>query len=291
MTGFKTSSEDIRIDSVIKNALSEDIGNGDITTLAIIPEGHSSKAVLVAKEDFILAGIPYAERTFKLIDSSLNFRTKKRDGSKVMSGTSLAEISGDTASLLKAERVALNLLQRLSGIATVTRSFVERVKGLSVKIVDTRKTTPGLRIFEKYAVRVGGGYNHRFGLFDGLLIKDNHIAASGGLKKAVNLARLNTHHLMKIEAEVKSIKEVKEALSAGVDILMLDNMSIEKMKRAVEIIRSTRPDKLIEASGNIGIEDVRAVAFTGVDLISIGAITHSAGSADISMRIKSIHAI
>jgi nicotinate-nucleotide pyrophosphorylase (carboxylating) len=291
MAGFKTSSEDIRIDSVIKNALSEDIGNGDITTLAIIPEGHSSKAVLVAKEDFILAGIPYAERTFKLIDSSLNFRTKKRDGSKVMSGTSLAEISGDTASLLKAERVALNLLQRLSGIATVTRSFVERVKGLSVKIVDTRKTTPGLRIFEKYAVRVGGGYNHRFGLFDGLLIKDNHIAASGGLKKAVNLARLNTNHLMKIEAEVKSIKEVKEALSAGVDILMLDNMSIEKMKRAVEIVRSSGSDKLIEASGNIGIEDVRAVAFTGVDLISIGAITHSAGSADISMRIKSIHAI
>ena len=290
MAGFKTSSEDIRIDSVIKNALSEDIGNGDITTSAIIPEGHSSKAVLVAKEDFILAGIPYAERAFKLIDSSLNFRTKKRDGSKVMSGTPLAEISGDTASLLKAERVALNLLQRLSGIATVTRSFVERVKGLSVKIVDTRKTTPGLRIFEKYAVRVGGGYNHRFGLFDGLLIKDNHISASGGLKKAVNLARLNTHHLMKIEAEVKSIKEVKEALSAGVDILMLDNMSIEKMKRAVEIIRSTGPDKLIEASGNIGIEDVRAVAFTGVDIISIGAITHSAGSADISMRIKSIHA-
>lgn len=290
MTDFKASLEDLKIDSMIKNALSEDIGNGDITTSAIIPEGHSSKAVLIAKEDFILAGIPYAERTFKLIDSSLNFRTKKRDGSKVRSGTSIAEISGDTASLLKAERVALNLLQRLSGIATVTRSFVERVKGLSVKIVDTRKTAPGLRIFEKYAVRVGGGYNHRFGLFDGLLIKDNHIAASGGLKKAVNLARLNTHHLMKIEAEVKSIKEVKEALSAGVDILMLDNMSIEKMKRAVEIIRSTGSDKLIEASGNIGIEDVRAVAFTGVDLISIGAITHSAGSADISMRIKSIHA-
>jgi nicotinate-nucleotide pyrophosphorylase (carboxylating) len=290
MAGLISSLEDINIDSVIKNALSEDIGNGDITTSAIIPEGHSSMAVLVAKEDFILAGIPFAERTFKLIDSSLKFRVKKRDGSKVRNGASLAEISGDTASLMKAERVALNLLQRLSGIATVTRSFVERVKGLSVKIVDTRKTTPGLRIFEKYAVRVGGGYNHRFGLFDGLLIKDNHIAASGGLKKAVNLARLNTHHLMKIEAEVKSIKEVKEALSAGVDILMLDNMSIEKMKRAVEIIRSTRPDKLIEASGNIGIEDVRAVAFTGVDLISIGAITHSAGSADISMRIKSIHA-
>ena len=288
MAGFKTSLEDIKIDSVIKNALSEDIGNGDITTSAIIPEGHSSKAVIIAKEGFILAGIPYVERTFKLIDSSLKFRTKKRDGSMVRSGASLAEISGDTASLLKAERVALNLLQRLSGIATITRSFVEIVKGLPVKILDTRKTAPGLRIFDKYAVRVGGGYNHRFGLFDGVLIKDNHISASGGLKKAVKLARLNTHHLTKIEAEVKSIKEVKEALSAGVDILMLDNMSIEKMKRAVEIIRSTGTDNLIEASGNIGIENVRAVALTGVDFISIGAITHSASSADISMRIKSI---
>jgi nicotinate-nucleotide pyrophosphorylase (carboxylating) len=290
MAGFKTSLEDIKIDSVIKNALSEDIGHGDITTSAIIPEGHSSKAVIIAKEGFILAGIPYVERTFKLIDSSLKFRTKKRDGSMVRSGASLAEISGDTASLLKAERVALNLLQRLSGIATITRSFVEIVKGLPVKILDTRKTAPGLRIFEKYAVRVGGGYNHRFGLFDGVLIKDNHISASGGLKKAVKLARLNTHHLTKIEAEVKTIKEVKEALSAGVDILMLDNMSIEKMKRAVEIIRSTGTDNLIEASGNIGIENVRAVALTGVDFISIGAITHSVSSADISMRIKSIHA-
>ncbi len=290
MAGFKTSLKDINIDSLIKNALSEDIGNGDITTSAIIPEGHSSKAVIIAKEGFILAGIPYVERTFKLIDSSLKFRTKKRDGSMVRSGASLAEISGDTASLLKAERVALNLLQRLSGIATITRSFVERVKGLSVKILDTRKTAPGLRIFDKYAVRVGGGYNHRFGLFDGVLIKDNHISASGGLKKAVKLARLNTHHLTKIEAEVKTIKEVKEALSAGVDILMLDNMSIEKMKRAVEIIRSTGTDNLIEASGNIGIENVRAVALTGVDFISIGAITHSVSSADISMRIKSIHA-
>jgi nicotinate-nucleotide pyrophosphorylase (carboxylating) len=290
MTGFKSSLEDIMIESVIKNALSEDISSGDITTSAIIPEGHSSKALIIAKGDFILAGMPYAERTFKLTDSSLKFRIKKRDGSMVRSGALLAEISGDTASLLKAERVSLNLLQRLSGIATITRCYVELIKGLSVKILDTRKTAPGLRIFEKYAVRVGGGYNHRFGLFDGVLIKDNHISASGGLKKAVKLARLNTHHFTKIEVEVKSIKEVKEALSAGVDILMLDNMSLGMMKRAVEIIRSTGTDKLIEASGNIGIENVRAVALTGVDFISIGAITHSASSADISMTVKSIHA-
>ena len=286
MTGTESSLEDSMIDSAIKNALSEDIGNGDITTLSIIPKRHSSKAVLTAKGDFILAGMPFCERTFKLVNSALKFKMKKKDGSMVKKGACLAEVIGDTASLLKAERVALNILQRLSGIATLTHSFVERVRGFSVRIVDTRKTTPGFRLFEKYAVRVGGGYNHRFGLYDGVLIKDNHIAVSGGLKKAVKLASLNTSHLMKIEAEVKSIGEVKEALSAGVDIIMLDNMPLDKMKSAVKIIRSFGSDKLIEASGNIGLDEVRTVASTGVDLISIGAITHSAKAADISMRIK-----
>lgn len=275
-----------RIDSAIMNALNEDVGNGDITVMAVIPPGHSSRATLTAKEDFILAGLPFAGRTFLLVDSRLKFAAKKKDGERVRKGERIAEVIGDTGSLLQAERVALNLLQRLSGIATLTRRFVESVAGLPVRIADTRKTTPGLRIFEKYAVRVGGGYNHRFGLFDGLLIKDNHIAAAGGLKEAVRRARTASHHLLKIEAEVRNIQEVKDALSAGVDVIMLDNMPLARMKQAVAVIRSAGPGTLIEASGNIGIDRVRETAAAGVDLISVGEITHSAPAADISMSMK-----
>lgn len=284
--GTKAQSDKATVDSVIKNALNEDIGSGDITTSSIIPERDISEAVIIAKEDFILAGISFAGRTFKLVNREVKFKTMKRDGSRIKKGTAIAEIKGDTRSLLMAERTALNLLQRLSGISTLTNKFAERVSGLPVKILDTRKTTPGLRFFEKYAVKMGGGCNHRFGLFDGILIKDNHISAAGGLKNAVKLARLRGDKSFKIEVEAKSIKEVDDALSAGADIIMLDNMPADEMIKAVKIIRSRRSNVIIEASGNMNLENVRAVAETGVDMISVGALTHSAPAADISMKIR-----
>ena len=272
-------------DSVLIKALSEDIGHCDVTTSAVIPLGHKSKAVLIAKEDFILAGISFAGRVFSLADAGIKFKADKKDGSRVKKGTVIARVSGSTPGLLKAERTALNLLQRLSGIATLTHKFVECVKGLRVKITDTRKTAPNLRFFEKHAVRAGGGHNHRFGLFDGVLIKDNHIAAAGGIAKAVRLARSNTHHIMKIEVEAKNIKEVKQALSAGADIIMLDNMPVKEMKNAVKVIRLQNPRILIEASGSVTLQNVRPIAETGVDMISAGAITHSAPAVDISMKV------
>lgn len=273
------------VDALIRSALSEDIGTGDVTTTAVIPPGHNSRALLIAKEACIVAGMPFAERAFQLLNSRIRCMVNKREGSRVRKGTRIAEIRGDTASLLQAERVALNLLQRLSGIASLTRGFVEAVDGFPVKIVDTRKTTPGFRVLEKYAVRTGGGYNHRFGLYDGVLIKDNHIATAGGLKEAVKRVRLNAPHTLKIEAEAKNLQEVREALSAGVDIIMLDNMHLPDIVKAVEIIRRTRDGTLIEASGNIGIEEARLIASSGVDLISVGALTHSAPASDISMKV------
>jgi len=281
-----STSKHIAIDDLLRNALHEDIGSGDITTSAIVPERNISKAVIIAKEDFILAGISFAGRTFRLVNREMKFKAMKRDGSKIKKGTVIAEIKGNTKGLLMAERTALNLLQRLSGIATLTSKFAGRVAGLPVKILDTRKTTPGLRFFEKYAVRMGGGCNHRFGLFDGILIKDNHIAAAGGGKKALKLARSGRDKLFKIEVEVKNIKEAQDALSSGADIIMLDNMSVDEMMKAVKIIRSTKIDLLIEASGNVSLENVRAIAETGVDMISVGALTHSAPASDISMKIR-----
>lgn len=274
-------------DRIILNALHEDIGNGDVTTSALIPEKHISSAAIIAKSDLVLAGLPFAERTFQLIDKNIKFKPLKKDGSRVKTQTVIASISGSTRSLLIAERVALNLLQRMSGIATLTDKYVQQVKGLPVKIVDTRKTAPGLRIFDKYAVRMGGGQNHRFGLFDGVLIKDNHIAAAGGVWQAVKLARSKSHQLLKIEVEVKNIAEVHEALSVNADIIMLDNMNVSQMRDAVKIIRKKNPAVLIEASGNISLENIHGVAETGVDLISVGALTHSAPAADVSMKIVS----
>ncbi len=272
------------IDSLLRRALAEDLGPGDITTSLLIREGHTSRAVLVAKDDFILAGLPFAERLFRLADSGVRFTSLKKEGSRVKKGSAVARVSGGTAGLLAAERTALNLLQRLSGIATLTDSYVKAVKGLGVKITDTRKTAPGLRFFDKYAVRAGGGDNHRFGLFDGVLIKDNHIAAAGGTARAVRLARSRVPHLFKIEVEVKNLTEVKEALSAGADVIMLDNMPVEKVKKAVAVIRSSDPGILIEASGGISPGNVRSIAEAGVDMISVGALTHSAPAADISMK-------
>ncbi len=274
-----------KTDSILIQALLEDIGEGDVTTNTIIPENHRAKAVLIAKEDFVLAGLPFTERIFKLLNSELKFKTHKKDGDIVKKGTVIAAINGNTRSLLTAERTALNILQRLSGIATLTCRFVEKVKGLPVKIIDTRKTTPGLRTFEKYAVRAGGGKNHRFGLFDGILIKDNHINAAGGIEKAVKMAKLKAQHMLKVEVEAKNIREVRSALSAGAEIIMLDNMSIEDIKKSARMIRSQNPKVIIEASGNINLENVRVIAETGVDLISVGALTHSAAAVDISMDI------
>lgn len=275
------------IHPAIIHALLEDIGNGDITTSAVVPASHVSKAVLIAKEDFVLAGLPFAKEVFRLIVSSAVFKAYKKDGESVKSKTVIAEIRGNTRGLLLAERTALNFLQRLSGIATLTKKFVKSVEGLPVKITDTRKTTPGLRFFEKYAVKSGGGTNHRFGLYDGVLIKDNHINAAGGIKKAVRLAEKFAPYSLKhkIEVEVKNIREVRSALSAGAGMIMLDNMSTEDMKQAVKIIRRKAPYVIIEASGNIGIDNVQTVAKTGVDMISIGALTHSATAVDISMKV------
>ena len=275
------------IDETLVNALKEDLGSGDVTTAALIPEDHVSEALMIAKEDIVLAGLPFAERVFQLVDNSLKFRALIGEGSRVRKGSIIARIKGNTGSLLIAERTVLNILQRMSGIAGLTNEYIKAVRGLHVEITDTRKTAPGLRFFDKYAVRAGGGRNHRHGLYDGVLIKDNHIAAAGGGRKAVKLARLRAHHLLKIEVEVKNIPEVKEALSAGADIIMLDNMDVKLMKRAACIIREKNPDVLIEASGNMNLENIREVAETGVDLISVGALTHSAPAADLSLQIRS----
>ncbi|MDA8387057.1 MAG: carboxylating nicotinate-nucleotide diphosphorylase [Nitrospiraceae bacterium] len=265
-------------------ALEEDIGHGgDITTRLLLADEKKSAARLIAKGDFIVAGLPFAGLVFRMVDELVDFKPLVREGSKARKNTVLAEIKGRTASLLAAERVSLNILQRLSGIATLTGEFVRALRGLDVRLCDTRKTTPAMRYLEKYAVRKGGGSNHRFGLFDGVLIKDNHIDAVGGTKKAVGLAKAGAPHLMKIEVETRSLPEVREALDAGADVIMLDNMDIEEMRRAVKLCGKRA---LVEASGNVTLENVRGIAETGVDLISTGLITHSAPAADISMRIK-----
>ena len=267
--------------NTLRIALEEDIGNGDITTNAIVPDGQKSKGLVIAKGSFVSAGIPFAMEVFTLLDPATKFRVLHPDGSRVKKGDIIAEISGSTSTLLSGERVSLNILQRLSGIATLTREFVKKVHGTGTKITDTRKTTPGMRFMEKYAVRIGGGSNHRFGLSDGILIKDNHIEAAGSIRAAVESAR-RVHHLLKIEVEVENLNDLKEALEAKADIVMLDNMSLNDMKEAVKIAKGK---VIIEASGNMSLDTVRAVAETGVNLISVGAITHSAPAADISIKI------
>ena len=273
------------IKTFISNALREDIGPGDLTTEALIQPDIEGKAELIAKELLILAGIEVAREVFHQVNQDINFLGRHPDGEDLSSSTVIATISGPLRSLLTAERVALNLLQRLSGIATLTRQYVNGIEGTKARIVDTRKTTPGLRALEKYAVRIGGGKNHRFGLFDGILIKDNHIAAVGSLTEAVKRAREKAPHTLKIEVETENLDQVREAISAGAEIIMLDNMDIETMKEAVKLINGKA---LIEASGGINLNNVRQVAETGVDLISVGAITHSARSMDISMEIANV---
>jgi nicotinate-nucleotide pyrophosphorylase (carboxylating) len=277
----------------IRRWLEEDLGPGDVTSMATIPDGHESRGIIHSKESGIVAGIPVAKAVFHAVDPSLRFHAKVADGDEIGRGTVLAEVEGATRSILSAERLALNLLQRMSGIATRTRQFVDAVEGFSAHIADTRKTTPGHRLLEKYAVRVGGGTNHRFGLFDAVLIKDNHIKASGSIGQAVQAARRAVPHTMKIEVEVETFEQLEEALEAKADIIMLDNMSADRMKEAVKRIRSVSPHVLVEASGGVTLERVREIAAAGVDIISVGALTHTIQALDISLDIhgKKEHAI
>ncbi len=268
---------------MIEAALNEDIGCGDVTTAALLKERRVVNGRIKAKEPFILAGIDVAREVFAAVDETVIFRAMKRDGDAVGEGDVLAELTGDAASLLLGERTALNFIQRLSGIATLTASFVEKTRGSKARIVDTRKTTPGMRTLEKYAVRVGGGFNHRMGLFDGILIKDNHIAACGGVREAVRRARDAAPHTLKIEVEVTDLDELREAVDAGADVILLDNMGIDLMREAVMFVAGRA---LVEASGNVTLDNVMEIAFTGVDLISVGALTHSASSVDVSMSIE-----
>jgi nicotinate-nucleotide pyrophosphorylase (carboxylating) len=271
------------IRKLIEEALWEDIGPGDVTSDAVISEEASSTAEIIAKQDLVVAGVLMAREVFRKLDPWVQFSLLAHDGSRVQSGSMIAQVQGKTRSLLAGERVALNLLQHLSGIATHTAKFVEALKGYRAEVLDTRKTLPGLRALEKYAVRMGGGRNHRFGLYDGILIKDNHIAAAGGIIKAMADMRKKVHPLLKIEVEVKTLDEVREAMAAGATMIMLDNMPPPLMKQAVNLVGGRL---LVEASGNVTLENVKSIAETGVDFISSGSITHSAPASDISMKIK-----
>lgn len=270
-------------DEVILRGLKEDINYIDVTTDNLIPEEAESDAVFLAKEDGVLCGLPAALRTLRLLDAGLRETVYRKEGATVAKGEIIARVHGHTRALLKGERTALNLLQHLSGIATVTARAVETVQGTRASVCDTRKTLPGLRVLEKYAVTVGGGRNHRFNLSDAALIKDNHVDASGGVARAVELLRARVGHTVKIEVETRNLEEVGEALKAGVDIIMLDNMGLEEMREAVRLTASRVP---LEASGGVTQQTLRAIAETGVDLISIGALTHSVKALDISMKLR-----
>jgi len=282
-------------DSLIDAALAEDLGDGDVTTEATVPENLVSTAFLFSKEDGVLAGIDVAMKVFHKVDPSLETNVLFRDGEKIGKGQKIAEITGSVSSILKAERTALNFLGRISGIATRTAEYVRRVEGCRVKILDTRKTMPTMRHLDKYAVRVGGGHNHRFGLFDMVLIKDNHIAVAGGIRIAVDsvVKRLKeSGNEMKIEVECQSYEEVLEAVYTPVDIIMLDNMEIPEIERAVKLIREVGAENgrtiRIEASGNIDLDTVREVAETGVDYISIGALTHTVRNHDFTLLFEEL---
>lgn len=269
---------------IIKNALAEDIGTGDITTGATVRAGKKGRAKAIAKDSFIVAGIDIFEATFKILDRNIKVTKWIQDGGAAKKGDVIADISGSLAGILMAERVALNLFQRMCGIATLTAKYVQAVRNNQAKILDTRKTVPGLRILDKMAVRLGGGRNHRIGLYDGILIKDNHIEAAGGITAAVKAQRKSLSGKMKIEVETTNLKEVREALSCGVDIIMLDNMSVPAMRKAVDNVAGRA---LLEASGNVSLRNVAEIAATGVDFISVGELTHSVRAADISLKIRS----
>lgn len=271
------------IEDIVRHALEEDLGVGDITSESILIENSTAEAVFLAKSPGVIAGLPVVAEVWRQLDPKLIFNPLIEDGVTVLRGAEIAKVSGPAKSILAGERVALNFLQRLSGIATKTAQLVKMVEGYQVKVVDTRKTTPGLRILEKYAVRQGGGYNHRFNLADAVLIKDNHIAACGSITEAVKRARTAIPHTMTIEVEVENELQVREAIDAQADIIMLDNMPPAQMKAMVKLIDGRA---LVEASGNINESTIKEVAAAGVDIISSGAITHSVSALDISLDIR-----
>lgn len=281
MSGFHHPS----VDALLRLALTEDIGTGDITANACIPADLEWIGRLLAKERLVLAGMAYFVRTFELLDTRVVVTPLVEDGVEVQAGTFVAELRGPARSLLTGERTALNVVQRLSGTATLTRRWVEALAGTGARVVDTRKTTPGMRVMQKHAVAVGGGTNHRFGLDSGVLIKDNHIAACGSLAAAVERCRAVAPHLLKVEVEVVDLDMVRQAVAAKADVILLDNMDTATMREAVGIIRASGREVLVEASGGLTLERAREVAETGVDLISVGGLTHSAKSADLSLEL------
>ncbi len=268
---------------LISLAFLEDSGFGDLTSQSIFTPGLKGKGFIIAKQPMIIAGLDVAEKVFKTLDSNISYEALFKDGNSVSKGDVVIKVKGDIINMLKAERVALNFIRHLSGIASLTRTFVEAIGKFDVRLTDTRKTTPGMRIIEKNAVRAGGAFNHRMSLFDGILIKDNHIAVAGGIKNAVKAVRARASHLLKIEVETTCMEEVKQALEAEVEVIMLDNMNPAEMKQAVNYISGRA---VVEASGNVTLENIKEIAATGVDVISSGALTHQAKSMDLSMKIS-----
>ncbi|MGA7144131.1 MAG: carboxylating nicotinate-nucleotide diphosphorylase [Desulfobacterales bacterium] len=270
------------IQQLIEIALKEDIGPGDITTDTLIDPQQQGSGEIVAKEPLVIAGLDVVRQVFATLDSGVAFTSEYNDGDAVTKGARVANVRGKLCALLSGERTALNFLQRLSGISTLVRSYTNELSGKKVRLVDTRKTTPGWRVLEKYAVRVGGAHNHRMGLYDGVLIKDNHIAAFGSIKGAIGHIRTRASHLLKIEVEVSDLDQVREALAADADVIMLDNMEPDRIKEATALIGNRA---IVELSGNVTKNTLQSLADTGVDIISVGALTHSARCVDISMRI------
>lgn len=275
----------LTLDPILEHALREDWAWGDLTSTSIVPPDVMGRAEFLFKQDGVVAGLPVVARIFELVDPGLSLQLKAQDGDRLSKGAIAAEAQGSARSLLMAERVALNLLQRMSATATLARAYADALEGTGTQLLDTRKTTPGLRLLEKYAVRVGGGRNHRYGLADAIMIKDNHIEIAGSIAEAVRRARQGAPMTVKIEVETESLEMVREALSAGADIIMLDNMAPTMMREAVALIDGRA---LTEASGGITLATIRQVAETGVDFISVGALTHSAGSLDISLDLHTL---
>ena len=270
------------LEEALRAWLREDLGQGDLTSLLVVPEDIEGEAVILAKEGGVLAGLWVAERVFALADPRTAFAPLVAEGARVAEGTEVARVRGPLRGILAGERLALNLLQRLSGIATLTRAYVEALAGTKAQILDTRKTTPGLRALEKYAVRVGGGRNHRYGLFDGILIKENHVRAAGGVGEAVRRAKARAPHYLKVEVEVRDLAELEEALEAGADLILLDNFPLEALREAVRRVGGRVP---LEASGNMTLERAKAAAEAGVDYVPVGALTHSAKALDLSLLV------
>lgn len=274
--------DQIMIDGIIRRALEEDLGSGDLTTNATIDRDLKGRASLLARETLVLAGLPVFIKVFRMLSVEIISEDYFEDGQVVQEGEKICQITGPANAILKGERTALNFLQRMSGIATLTKTYVDKVGLQKVRLVDTRKTAPGLRLFDKYAVRLGGGFNHRIGLYDGVLIKDNHISAAGSITNAVDLAKRKVPHTIKVEVEVEDLEALEEAIQAGADVVLLDNMSPHRLKEAVRLSNGRVP---LEASGGINLKNIEQIAKTGVDIISVGALTHSAKAVDISLEM------